>query len=112
LRDALAETSTTRRTHRGTAWCPPCPSGAAAAEARQVTSIDPFAAALFGPPERAPDAAETLAVAIEKRGDAGGYLDPAAAAGWTARWYRAVTEPGESMRLYLIMSGSARWTGR
>jgi hypothetical protein len=75
-----------------------------------VTGNELFPAALFGPPDRSPDAAEALAAAIAKRGDAGAYLGKEAAAAWTASWYRAVTDPGDDVRLYLMMSSSARWT--
>jgi hypothetical protein len=73
---------------RLTATCPD-PSEVTATDARPPDSIDGFAAAMFGPPDRQPQ--ETLAERMldRGRGQARGYLEQTASARWTAPWYRA-----------------------
>jgi hypothetical protein len=108
---ALTVRATDERRLKSGSWCPPCASKNITVDPDRFPGPDVFAAALFGPPDRQPNAA-AIETAIRTRGDAGGYLEPKAAAEWTARWYRAVTDPGDDVRLYLVMSASARWSAR
>lgn len=94
---------------RAIGWCPPCPPARPSPDATTIAGADRLSAALFGPPARSLGAEEALAAAIERRGDAGGYLDPKVTARWTARWYRAVTDPGGDARQFLVMTSSVRW---
>jgi hypothetical protein len=92
--------------------CSPCGRGGGAAEPPRAVGDDAFTAALFGPPDRNPDSVALIDGVIRTRGDEGGYLDRAAAAGWTARWYKAVVGSPDDVRLYLVMSAGARRSAR
>jgi hypothetical protein len=89
LREVLSMMAVAHRADPGTDWCPSCTRRGAAADPRPATGIDLVSAALFGPPDRQPQAAFPADLAIDGRGEVRLYLEQTAAAPWLEPWRRA-----------------------